>query len=221
MLLHYAQAHNQILRMMTDRCPANVFEFDSIGRAWLSLLRHVVDTGVRQNDEIIEVTHLQFEISDTESHDKILRRRAHQGHIEDMISVFFNDEPNRFGHSYRKLVHGPAGRDDLEDVIALLRAEPATKRAAIVLAGDGSKVPCLLAVHFMIRGGKLETSYFARGQDILMKFYADSYAVRTMSKRIADAIDVPVGRQVGSIVSAHVYLKDLEEAERLLAAEGQ
>ncbi len=196
------------------------FKFDGIGHAWLSLLRHVVDAGIQQSDEILEATHLQIEISDTEAHDEILQRCAHPGHIADMLSVFLTDEPNKFGHSYRKFVHGPAGRDDLEDVIALLRAEPATKRAAIVLAGDGSKVPCLLAVHFMIRDGKLETSYFARGQDILMKFYADSFAVSTMSKRIAAAIDVPMGPQIGSIVSAHVYLKDMKEAERLLAAEG-
>ena len=199
---------------------ASCFKFNSIGHAWLSLLRHVVDTGIQQSGEILEATHLQVEISDTEAHDAILQRRAHPGHIKDMLSVFFTDEANRFGHNYRKFIYGPTGRDDLEDITALLRAEPATKRAAIVLVGDGSKVPCLLAVHFMIRDGKLETSYFARGQDILMKFYADSFAVSTMSQRIAAAIDVPMGPQIGSIVSAHVYLKDLKEAELLLAAEG-
>ena len=84
--------------------------------------------------------------------DPVLVRFASRENVEQMRKVFFTTEPNGFGHSYRDRIRGPRGRCDLSDVIELLDREPLSKRAAIVLAGEGDgRVPCINAVHFLRR----------------------------------------------------------------------
>ena len=134
-----------------------------------------------------------------------------------MRKVFFSQEPNEFGHSYRDRIRGPFGRCDLSDVIELLQLEPLSKRAAIVLVGEGDgRVPCINAVHFLRRGQGLVATYFARGQDVFRKFYADGVCMFEMARRVAAAIGVPVDRVTGVISSAHLYLADLAAVDEVL-----
>ena len=153
--------------------------------------------------------------------DPVLVRFASRENVEQMRKVFFTTEPNEFGHSYRDRIRGPRGRCDLGDVIELLDREPLSKRAAIVLVGEGDgRVPCINAVHFLRdRGGRelgrRRTS--ARGQDVFRKFYADAVCIFEMARRVADAVGVPVDRVTGVISSAHIYLADLAAVGDVLA----
>ncbi len=61
------------------------------------------------------------------------------------------------------------------------------------------------------------TTYFARGQDVFSKFYADGVCIFEMARRVACAVGVPVDRVTGVISSAHVYLADLAAAGDVLA----
>ncbi len=138
-----------------------------------------------------------------------------------MRKVFFTTEPNEFGHSYRDRICGPRGQCDLSDVIELLDREPLSKRAAIVLAGEGDgRVPCINTVHFLRRAPGLVVTYFARGQDVFRKFYADAVCIFEMARRVADAIGVPLDRVTGVINSAHIYLADLAAVGDVLARAG-
>ena len=107
--------------------------------------------------------------------DDVLERFADRQMVQEMQKVFFSEGPNTLGHSYAKLICGPGGRHDLQDVIDLLKKEPATKRALITFASQpGGKVPCITALQFLIRDDALQLMYFARGQDVFRKFYADA-----------------------------------------------
>ena len=103
--------------------------------------------------------------------DEILDRFADAQMVAEMKKVFFRDGANALGHSYAKLVQGPDGRQDLQDVITLLKREPLTKRALVTLSGQpGGKVPCVNAVQFLVRDSAVQIMYFARGQDAFRKF---------------------------------------------------
>jgi thymidylate synthase len=121
-------------------------------------------------------------------------------------------------------MHGPDGRSDLEDVISLLRAEPVSKRAVVSFSVKGErKVPCINTVQFLVRFGQVQTIYFSRGQDAFKKFYADALCLAKMARRVADALQLPVGTVTGFISSSHIYVADrpaiddfLKRGEKLL-----
>jgi thymidylate synthase len=193
--------------------------YQSLGETWLAVLRHVCQSGQTVGDETRESLQVcaSFAQGDYDA-DPLLVRFASRENVEQMRKVFFTAEPNGFGHSYRDRILGPRGRRDLSDVIELLQREPLSKRAAIALVGEGDgRVPCINAVHFLRRGEGLVVTYFARGQDVFRKFYADGACIFEMARRVADAIGVPVDRVAGVISSAHVYLADLTAASDVLA----
>ncbi len=191
----------------------------SLGETWLAVLREVYHSSQNLGDDARELLHVcaSFGQCDYDS-DPVLVRFASRENVEQMRKVFFTTEPNGFGHSYRDRIRGPRGRCDLSDVIELLDREPLSKRAAIVLVGEGDgRVPCINAVHFLRRRQGLVATYFARGQDVFRKFYADGVCVFEMAGRVAGAIGVPVDRVTGFISSAHVYLADMADVGRVLA----
>ena len=117
-------------------------------------------------------------------------------------------------------MRGPGGRNDLKDVIALLRAEPWSKRAVLTLCGEGDgKVPCVNTVQFLLRD-TLRTIYFARGQDAFRKFYADALCLADMAATVAAGLGAATGSISGFIGSCHVYHADRPAIDRLLAETG-
>lgn len=189
-----------------------------LGQVWVDLLRAVYRTGETVGDETRELRNVCVTFVETGCRDPRLARFIDRQPVEDMRKVFFSDAPNPFGHSYADKVRGPRGRSDLSDVVELLAGEPWSKRAAVVLAGDGDgRVPCINTVHFLRRQEGLLVSYFSRGQDVFRKFYADAVCLHEMGRRVADPLGIPLAQVAGMIASAHLYLADRQDVENLLA----
>ena len=151
--------------------------------------------------------------------DDVLDRFGDPHMIEEMQKVFFSEGPNSLGHSYAKLISGPGGRHDLQDVIELLRNEPATKRALVSFTVQRSgKVPCITAVQFLVREGCLQLMYFARGQDVFRKFYADALCLGRLGDTVATALKLPLGMVRGFIGSSHIYHRDMPLIQKTIAA---
>jgi thymidylate synthase len=151
--------------------------------------------------------------------DEILEQLADRRMMAEMQKVFFSDEPNSLGHSYAKLLCGPDGRSDLQDVIALLQKEPLTKRALVTFSPQpGGKVPCVNAIQFLVRERALQLIYFARGQDAFKKFYADAFCLVKMGHRISTTLGIPLGTVRGFVGSSHIYQNDMGAIERTLSA---
>lgn len=195
----------------------NHVEFGTLGEAWLQLVENTLANGTRMGEEGRELLGVQVTFPSNNDGDPWLARFGDSKMMEQMEKVFFQDGPNSLGHSYAKLMSGPGNRNDLEDVIALLRSEPATKRAVVTLRGLGNgAVPCLNVIQFLVREGVLKTLYFARGQDAFKKFYADALCVGKMARKIAAALRIPAGEVTGFIGSCHVYDRDLEAIQDVL-----
>jgi thymidylate synthase len=169
--------------------------------------------------EGLELLGIQVHFHPNAGPDEILDRFADQQMIAEMRKVFFREDPNSLGHSYAKLIRGPEGRHDLQDIIAFLQREPLTKRALLTLSGQpGGKVPCINAVQFLVRDSAVQTIYFARGQDAFRKFYADALCLASMAGTVAAALRLSAGTIRGFIGSSHVYHHDMPAIRHLLVA---
>ncbi len=191
-------------------------KFSSLGEAWIGLLNAIVHDGEPMEGEGLELLGASVDFPAAAVSDPIIERFGDATMIAEMKTVFFGGGVGRLGHSYANLMRGPGGRNDLEDVIALLRAEPWSKRAVLTLCGlpDG-KVPCINAVQFLLRGN-LRTIYFARGQDAFRKFYADALCMGDMSRKVAAGLGVATGTITGFIGSCHFYHEDRRALDRVL-----
>ena len=181
----------------------------SLGETWLNLVQRTARTGVAVDGECVELLGVEVAFPAGAEGDEVLREFGDGRMMAEMEKAFFADGANALGHSYAKLMRGPEGRRDLEDIISLLRADPASKRAVVTLCGTGDgKVPCVNVVQFLVRAGVLHTIYFARGQDAFKKFYADGLCLGKMARRVAEGLGLAAGAVSGYIGSSHVYRED-------------
>jgi thymidylate synthase len=195
----------------------NEIKFGSLGETWIDLVETTLETGISINDETLELTGVQVAFSAETQADMVIRQLGDARMVAEMDKVFFAEGANALGHQYSGLMRGPEGRHDLRDVISLLRAEPASKRAVVTLCGQGNgKVPCINVVQFLVRSCAVQTIYFARGQDVFKKFYADALCLAKMARHVAEALSLPASGVEGFIGSSHVYHADRAAIENLL-----
>jgi thymidylate synthase len=177
-----------------------------------------VQSGKSVNGESVELLGVEVAFPAGVQGDEMIRQFGDSRMMDEMEKVFFGQGAKATAHCYAKLMRGPGGRDDLEDVIALLRAEPASKRAVVTISGPGDgTVPCINVVQFLVRAGALRTIYFARGQDAFKKFYADALCLAKMARQVAEGLGLPAGTVSGFIGSSHVYQEDRPAIEEFLA----
>ena len=180
-----------------------------LGETWLKLVRTTVKSGVPVAGEGLELLGVSVVFSAAVENDELIREFGDRRMIDEMDHVFFANGSGALGHSYAQLLRGPDGRSDFADIISLLRAEPASKRAVVTLCGTGGgKVPCVNVVQFLVREGSLRAIYFARGQDAFKKFYADALCLAKMTRLVAEGLGMPAGTVSGFIGSSHVYHED-------------
>jgi len=190
----------------------------SLGETWLRLVQWTVQTGIAVDHEYLELLGAQVGFPARLEGDELIQQLGDRRMMTEMDDVFFGTGANPLGHSYANLMRGPDGRTDLADIISLLRAEPASKRAVVTLCGPGGgKVPCVNVVQFLFRQGEMHTIYFARGQDAFKKFYADALCIAKMACRVADGLGRPAGTVSGFIGSSHVYQADRLAIDNFLA----
>lgn len=183
------------------------------------MLEQILLEGTPMGDEGLEILGRTFGFPATRYADDVLERFGDRQMIDEMQKVFFADGPNALGHTYAKLIAGPGGRHDLQDVIDLLKKEPLTKRAVVNFGiVPGGKVPCITAVQFLIREDAVQVFYFARGQDVFRKFYADALCLGRMGETIATALGKPLGLMRGFIGSSHLYERDLPRIRETITA---
>ena len=197
----------------------NELKFVSLGETWLNLVNLTLQAGTPMGDEGLELLRVEVSFPTPAQADSIIERFGNSAMLADMEAVFFRNGPNRIGHSYAGLMRGPDGRQDLEDVMSLLAAEPLSKRAVLTLCGNGGgKVPCINIIQFLVRDHTLQTLYFARGQDAFRKFYADGWCVAKMAGKVAGRLGLPAGTVTGFIGSSHLYHRDRADIAQVLDA---
>ena len=180
---------------------------------WIALIRLVLEKGQEVDSELLEVNDVLIRFQQVDKNGLILLNDRRRTLVYEMQKVFFSNEPNVFGHNYHERTVGPYGRNDLGDIVQVLAEKPFSKRATLTIFGDSNgHVPCVNIVQFLVREFQLHVTYFARGQDVYNKVYADAMCIYEMAQRVASKLDVSIGSISGLIQSAHLYLSDLPTA---------
>lgn len=136
----------------------------------------------------------------------------------------FSDDGENFNAAYGHRWRNHFGRDQLTDVIKLLRRDPATRQAVIQiwdsadLAKNTKDKACNTQIVFDVRKGRLNMTVFNRSNDIWWGAYgANAVHFSVLQEFVAAATGHPVGvyRQVSN--NLHLYTELYDATPYLLS----
>lgn len=137
----------------------------------------------------------------------------------------FSDDGLVWRAGYGPRLRDWGGVDQLAQVRELLLAEPASRRAVVVLFDpaadfvDTRDVPCNNWLHFVVRNGWLDLSIAVRSNDLVWGFSGiNAFEWSVVQELMASWLGVQTGRQHWYVSSLHVYERHYERAGHLLAA---
>jgi thymidylate synthase len=118
----------------------------------------------------------------------------------------------------------PDGRSQFDRMMALLRDDPDTKRAAMLIMRPDEltdpanpDVACTLGLQFMLRAGRLHATTYMRGNDAVIGLFGDTFAFTFVQEFAARLLGVEIGSYAHHVGSMHINTLDLAKVERILA----
>jgi len=125
--------------------------------------------------------------------------------------VITDQIPEGFTYSYGSLMMNP--RNQIERVIEILRNDPNSRQATIMLGGGyclwDKEPPCCRIVDFKIRQGKLNMFLLFRSHDITA-YFPNLYAFTHLQQNIANQLNVQIGFAGCTSESLHLYSGDFD-----------
>ncbi|MFD0691165.1 hypothetical protein [Actinomadura fibrosa] len=194
--------------------------FETCGRAWIAVLRHVWSAGVAGMEDqgpIIEGPPTLFEVASLSWEDPILREYGDRTRIGDRGQ----ERARRAGRSrYGPRLRELGGVDQLAWVVDLLRARPWTTSAWISLTVPGESaedMPCLTALSFRIRDYRLIMTAMFRSQNVY-RGYLTYIPLRGVQLQVAEELGLPSGPLRVFVDVPHILVGDAERVASVLAA---
>lgn len=126
-----------------------------------------------------------------------------------------------YGYRWRKHF----GRDQLDALVKLLKADPSSRHGVIVTwdpGGDGlggtlkKNVPCPYTFTVNIIGGRLNLHNMVRSNDMVLGFPADVAGFALLQMMLAQKLGVKPGIYSHSISNAHVYDNQYDAVKEML-----
>lgn len=194
------------------------------GYAWKKAADLVYNTGheVKDGQKILkELINVFITVESPLEDDPVIKKFADHTMIDWMKDNFLKSKPVlNWGYSYgQRFFSYDQSINQVQGVIEKLIKNIESKSATISLsdpAQDDKHMPCIISIDFKVRDSKLMATAFFRSQDVGKKIYADIFAIAEISKKIANAIDVPMGSVNLLIVSLHAYQEDWEKVKTLI-----
>jgi thymidylate synthase len=109
--------------------------------------------------------------------------------------------------------------DQLDNVIAMLKANPRTRQATVSIY-DGKEIsngtyqydtPCTYAIQFTILNNKLNMCVTMRSNDLWYGFCNDQYCFSMLQQLVADKLDIQVGTYYHFAHNLHLYNNIIEK----------
>jgi thymidylate synthase len=133
----------------------------------------------------------------------------------------FSEDGARLPGAFGARIRRSAG-DQLERALRLLRRDPGTRRASILIAdaGDGRSTmrdfPCATGLHLMLRHGKLEMITSMRSQSALMVLPYDAALFMMLHVWAAAELGMECGPHTWIANSFHLYEDEVVRARQVL-----
>ncbi|SCF22207.1 thymidylate synthase [Micromonospora viridifaciens] len=195
--------------------------FDRFSTAWLSCLRLVLAHGSPVRDDgllLREVLNVSLTASDC-IYEDLLAAGAEVDRIELMVEKYesMNVLP-MYPMSYGRLFREHAGVDQLDWLIRRLKLRPESKSATIGFHTPGADtLSCISLVDCKLRDGRLHLTGVYRSQNVYASQPGNAYALRRLQDRIADELGARTGTLTLHVMSAHIYERDWDAAERVVS----
>ncbi|GAK59299.1 putative thymidylate synthase [Candidatus Vecturithrix granuli] len=203
----------------------NVVHTQSVGEAWLSACKLVIQNGKFVADgktNVLELLNVQIIIDNALQEDPIIKKHGKKEMIQWMKSNFLQQEPiPGWGYSYgQRIFNYNNSVNQLENIIQKLSENRYSKSATFSTMdpiNDNAHVPCIVAFDFKIREDSLLTTAYFRSQDAGKKLYADILAIGHIAGIVANRINhVNMGALILYISSLHIYETDMNEIKHLV-----
>lgn len=181
----------------------------NLEQAYVQLIEKILKSKKRlEIEDIIELRNVRVQFNFNNIENIFCNKRIYEDYLE-MKKVFNTQEPNKFGHNYSNVIIGPKGNniEPINQIIDLLKTNINSKNAVLTFL-PYDKIPCLNIIQFLVRNGKLETTYYSRSQDIYKKFPLDALCIKDYTEKISSALDIKINKIVANITSAHIYKQD-------------
>jgi thymidylate synthase len=142
---------------------------------------------------------------------------------------FADDQATIRGSCYGRAVFekGNDGVSQWQHVVELLRIDPDSRRALILLASPASvanklakDVACATAIQFVVRNRSLSAIVSMRSNDVLWGLPYDVFFFTMLQELLAVTLGLDLGTYYHSVGSLHLYDRHLELAHRVLTDEG-
>jgi thymidylate synthase len=206
-----------------------VLHAPTIGEAWLAAARHILATGIVSRYDglpVREVSLVTLVADRSDPADELIARHADPGRLAWMHANFTDHSrvPALGGadsYATRLFDYEHSGRDQVAWVIGRLRADPASRSAAITTfqpRTDSTYIPCISLLDFWLPGGAVELIAYAHSIDFGAKGYGNLVELAALQCHVAAELGRPAGRLVMIIKSAHAYETELAYLREILAA---
>ncbi|HKB48268.1 MAG TPA: thymidylate synthase, partial [Ktedonobacterales bacterium] len=198
---------------------------------WVSVAGRILAEGMPARYDglpIVELAHVVLDVAVPDPDDAIIAAYGNSERLAWMQANFGDHAPvaalgNAESYATRLYDYGHSGRDQIAWVIERLRHDPASRSATITTLQpltDTAYIPCASLLDFWLPDGALELVVYAHSIDFGTKGYGNLVELAAVQRRVASALEAPVGRLVMIVKSAHVYDTERDEMAAILAAQG-
>ena len=199
----------------------------TIGGTWLGIARRILTDGVVSSYDgraIRELLLATLRVSRPDPSDGLIERFAPRERLRWMRENFASRERvaelgDADSYATRLFDYAGAGLDQVQGVIDRLRADPASRRAAITTfqpLTDTAYVPCVSLLDFFVESRGLSLVAYCHSIDFGTKGFANLVELAHLQRRVADGVGSPVGELTMVVKSAHLYESDLEATRAVL-----
>jgi thymidylate synthase len=140
----------------------------------------------------------------------------------------FSDDGQTWRGAYGPRLRDWNGIDQLAEILAILSADRASRRAVAVLFDpdrdfvESKDVPCSNWLHFLARDGRLDLHVVARSTDIWWGFSGiNAFEWSLLLEMMSYWLELTAGRLTFFTSSLHLYERHYEKAEALLTSASQ
>jgi thymidylate synthase len=194
-------------------------ETDTIGAAWLAVARMILEEGSESTYDsapILELERVTLGVARPASVDAIVTELGDAERLAWMHANFTDHAlvaalGDARSYASRLYDYAATGRDQVQWVIDRLRADPTSRSATITTFEpllDSTYIPCVSLLDFWIRGAELEAIVYAHSIDFGAKGYGNLVELAYLMERVAEGLEIEVGRLDFVVKSAHIYEPD-------------
>lgn len=202
---------------------------DTIGEAWLAVARRILDEGaasVYDSAPILELERVTLGVAYPASSDAIVTELGDPERLAWMHANFTDHSlvaelGGVRSYAGRLYDYAASGRDQIQWVIDRLRADPGSRSATITTFEpllDTTYIPCVSLLDFWIGHGQLLAIVYAHSIDFGTKGYGNLVELACLMERVADGLDIEVGRLDFVVKSAHIYAPEVPLMRRAVSA---